>query len=53
MYKYNFSPILSASWAAIRILGPPDVYPSYGDIDGAWTPDSSLEPTEYFQVTNP
>ena len=40
----------SVDWAAIRILGPPDVYPNYGDIEGAWTQQSERAPIEYIQV---
>jgi hypothetical protein len=28
------------SWCAAQVLGEPNVYPSYGDIDEAWTPEN-------------
>lgn len=30
-------------WAASQLLGPPKVYPAYGDISGAWAPAGSAD----------
>jgi hypothetical protein len=35
--EYNNYP---EAWCASQMLGPPNVYPQWGDIEQAWTPDS-------------
>jgi hypothetical protein len=42
----GFSSEYGAQYAATSALGPPDVYPAYGDLGGAWaslTPDNQFE----------
>jgi len=39
-----------SSWAATRVLGPPDVYPAGGDNANAWASLDADAPTEYIEV---
>lgn len=38
------------TWAAHQVIGPPKVYPRYGDINGAWA-QSGPDANEYLEVT--
>lgn len=49
-YSSEYSP---TRWSARQILGPPDVYPEYGDIERAWTPASRDKGEEYIEVGFP
>jgi hypothetical protein len=40
----------TTSWAATRVLGPPDVYPGSGDNANAWASLDADAPTEYIEV---
>merc|ERR1711868_87781 len=41
----------SNSWGAIQVIGEPNVYPRYGDIQGAWAHRSaSSGPGEFIEV---
>jgi hypothetical protein len=42
--EYNPSP---DSWSAFQLLGPPNVYPNYGDIEEAWTSEDVLNGRQY------
>ncbi|MFN8166740.1 MAG: T9SS type A sorting domain-containing protein [Bacteroidia bacterium] len=37
-------------WAAIQILGEPDVYPGYGDIELSWSPAGQDEPSQFLEL---
>jgi len=37
------------SWSASRVEGQPVVYPSYGDIPGAWAP-KVLDANQFIEV---
>jgi hypothetical protein len=39
-----------SSWAAARVLGPPDVYPASGDNENAWASTDADARTEYLEV---
>jgi hypothetical protein len=39
-----------SSWAAARVLGPPDVYPAGGDNANAWASRDADAPTEFLEV---
>jgi hypothetical protein len=45
--QYNPAP---EAWSAIQVLGSPNVYPEYGDIDGAWTPENYGDQRDYIEV---
>ena len=39
-------------WGVIELLGEPNVYPAYGDINGAWGPETEASVlTEYLELT--
>lgn len=38
------------AWSASRVLGPPDVYPAYGDHDKAWASLGADDRPEYIEV---
>jgi hypothetical protein len=40
----------STDWSAQQVLGPPDVYPSYGDNPKAWASSEADAPTEFIEV---
>ncbi|MBL0105600.1 MAG: T9SS type A sorting domain-containing protein [Bacteroidetes bacterium] len=40
----------SVEWGAIQLLGAPDVYPNYGDIESSWSPGGWDDPDEYFEL---
>ncbi len=46
-FSSQFAPI---PWGAIQVLGAPNVYPTYGDISGAWASGSPDDPREYLEV---
>ena len=37
-------------WSAAQALGPPDIYPTYGDISAAWATLSPDEPGEFIEL---
>lgn len=39
------------SWSPSAMVGPPKVFPRYGDIGGAWAPSSSSSPVEWVELT--
>jgi hypothetical protein len=40
----------STDWSAQQVLGPPDVYPGYGDNPKAWASKEADAPTEFIEV---
>ena len=38
------------SWSPSAMVGPPKVFPRYGDIGGAWAPSSSSSPVEWVEL---
>ena len=38
------------AWSANQVLGPPDVFPAYGDHDKAWGTHGPDDPDEYIEV---
>ncbi len=46
--QYNTS-----SWAASQALGPPNVWPRYGDLVGAWAPSSPSNLADFIEVMFP
>lgn len=40
---------LCCRWAANQVIGPPQVYPQYGDIEGAWASENTNS-IEYIEV---
>jgi hypothetical protein len=38
------------SWFAAEIIGPPNVYPNYGDKQGTWAADCCDRQIEYITV---
>eukprot|EP00300_Choanocystis_sp_HF-7_P034355 c4704_g1_i1.p1 GENE.c4704_g1_i1~~c4704_g1_i1.p1 ORF type:complete len:427 (-),score=91.12 c4704_g1_i1:82-1362(-) len=40
----------STNWAANQTIGPPKVFPRYGDIYGAWAPHASRGADEFLEV---
>jgi len=38
------------SWAATQVLGPPNVFPRYGDLAQAWASRAPDDPTEWISV---
>lgn len=47
---YSFSSEYnSGGWAANQVIGPPQVYPSYGDIEGAWASENTNS-IEYIEI---
>jgi len=46
--QYNTS-----TWAASQALGQPDVWPSYGDLPGAWAPSSASNLADFLEVLFP
>ena len=49
-YSSEYSPV---RWSAEQVLGPPDVYPEYGDVDKAWAPSAKDGGEEYIEVSFP
>jgi len=47
---YLISSSYNSGWEASTIIGPPRVYPSYGDIRGAWAPAYSSGTKESLQL---
>lgn len=37
-------------WGIVQVLGAPDVYPVYGDIETAWAPAEMDEPGEFLEL---
>lgn len=47
---YSFSSEYdSEGWAANQVIGPPQVYPQYGDIEGAWASEDTNS-VEYIEI---
>lgn len=46
--EYSASP---GPWSSFVVLGAPDTYPQYGDIQTAWAPKTSDSPGEFLAVT--
>jgi hypothetical protein len=42
--------IFIISWRAAEIIGPPNVYPEYGDKPGTWATGYYYRPIEYITV---
>ena len=42
--------VLFSSWSANQVVGPPKVYPQYGDIHGAWAP-KTIDSHQYLEVS--
>jgi len=40
----------STNWSAEQILGPPDTYPSYGDIRTAWSAETPDDQREFIEL---
>lgn len=40
----------SIEWAADQVLGPPDTYPEYGDIETAWTSEFQDTQREFLEL---
>lgn len=49
-YSTQYDP---SSFAATQALGAPNVFPSYGDLAGAWAPASSGSPADFLEVLFP
>ena len=54
MQSFNFLlqhfPINSPNYAANQVLGPPDVYPLYGDMQKSWCPQNN-KTKEWIEVS--
>ena len=37
-------------WGSVQVLGAPNVYPDYGDIENAWSPLDMEEPDEFLEL---
>ena len=37
------------SWSANKVIGPPDVYPQYGDLTNAWA-SQTVNNVEFIEV---
>ena len=38
------------SWSANKVIGKPQVYPNYGDIEGSWA-QGNISANEYIEVS--
>jgi len=48
--KYHGGLLLVFSWNAAQVVGPPKVYPKYGDIVGTWAPGDKND-SEFIEVS--
>ena len=49
LHNNNHSYLLFTSWSANKVIGPPDVYPQYGDFENAWASESANS-VEFIEV---
>ena len=46
-FSTEYSP---GSWSANQVIGPPDVFPAYGDIEEAWAAETTGDQREFFEL---
>jgi hypothetical protein len=44
------STTFGSAWSPSAMVGPPKVFPRYGDIGGAWAPSSNSSPVEWVEL---
>ena len=49
-YHYVCVPPFLGMWSVKQLLGPPTVYPAYGDINGVWAAATTSGGTEWVEL---